>query len=145
MIDDNIYEKVDFNGSKGFIFIGDKLLVYRRDARVTNFPLRIDLPGGGKEGYETPFETFAREAKEEFGIEIKKENIVHSKAHQSIIEPWKQSYFFVAKLPASEEKNIVFGNEGTEFLLLSIDDYLNRKDIIDRHSVRLMDYLSLYK
>jgi 8-oxo-dGTP diphosphatase len=145
MIDDNVFKKIDFNGSKGFIFIGEKLLVYRRDSSVTNFPLMIDLPGGGKEGDETPFETFTREAKEEFGIEVKKENIVHSKAHQSIVEPWKQSYFFVAKLPASEEKNIVFGTEGTEFYLLEVDDYLNRKDIIDRHRVRLMDYLSLNK
>jgi len=145
MIDNNIYEKIDFNGSKGFIFIGNKLLVYRRDANVTNFPLMLDLPGGGKEGDETPFETFARETKEEFGIEIERENIVHSKAHQSIVEPWKQSYFIIVKLPASEEKNIVFGNEGTEFLLLGIDDYLNRKDIIDRHRVRLIDYFSLCK
>lgn len=145
MIDNNVYERIDFNGSKGFIFIGKKLLVYRRDANVTNFPLMIDLPGGGKEGDETPFETFAREAKEEFGIEIRKENIVHSKAHQSIVEPWKQSYFFVAKLPQSEEASIVFGSEGTEFYLLEVDYYLSREDVIDRHKVRLRDYLSLIK
>ena len=72
-------------------------------------------------------------------------NIVHAKAHQSIIEPWKQSYFIVAKLPASEEKNIVFGNEGTEFYLLELDEYLRREDVIDRHRLRLIDYLSLNK
>lgn len=142
MIYQNIFNKnIDFNGAKGFVFIGEKILCYRRDNKTTRFPLMIDLPGGGREENESPFETFTREVKEEFGIEIKKENIVYCKPHQSIIEPSKQSYFIVAKLEKDFESKIIFGNEGLEFLLLSVDDYLNRNDVIERHKGRLREYL----
>lgn len=144
MIDLNIYnEKIDFNGAKGFVFVGEKILCYRRDGKTTNLPFKIDLPGGGREGNESPFETFRRETMEEFGIEIEKENIVYANTHQSIIEPNKQSYFIVAKLPKDFENRIVFGNEGLEFLLLDIEDYLSRNDVVERHKVRLREYLEI--
>lgn len=61
----------DTIGSKGLVFIGDALLVYRRDGNTTNHPHELDLPGGApidenKPETETPFETFRREVKEEF-------------------------------------------------------------------------------
>ncbi len=132
---------IDFNGAKGFVFIGEKMLCYRRDGKTTSSPFMIDLPGGRREGNESPFETFAREAKEEFGIEIKKEDIVYTKTHKSVVEPDKESYFFIAKLSSDFEDKIVFGNEGLEFLLLSVDDYLGRNDVIERHKPRLREYL----
>ena len=143
MIDQNIFKKIDFNGAKGFVFIGEKLLVYRRDTKTTNLPLMIDLPGGGREGNESPFETLRREIKEEFGIEIKKENIVYSKALTSTINPLKQSYGFIIKLSKDFENKIVFGNEGLEYFLFTIDEYLKRDDVIERHKPRLVEYLSL--
>jgi 8-oxo-dGTP diphosphatase len=141
MIDEKIFKKIDFNGAKGFIFIGENILVYRRDTNTKNYPLMLDLPGGGKEGDETPFETFTREVKEEFGIQVKRENVVYSKPHQSIIEPWKYSYFIIAKLPQDFENKIVFGDEGVEYLILTVKDYLRREDVIERHQVRLREYL----
>ena len=61
MIDKNIFSKErNFHGVKGLIFIGNKILVYRRDNNTDSFPLYIDLPGGAKELGESPFETFKR-------------------------------------------------------------------------------------
>ena len=62
-------------GSKGLVFIDDKILVYRRDGNTTFRPHELDLPGGAPEGKETPFETFKREVKEEFNLDISKEDL----------------------------------------------------------------------
>jgi len=71
MIHENTFKKVDFNGAKGLVFLGNKILVYRRDNKTSNLPLCIDLPGGGRENDESPFDSFKREIKEEFGIDCK--------------------------------------------------------------------------
>jgi len=91
------HKRVAFNGARGLVFIGNKILVYRRDTRTTKFPLCIALPGGGKEGNETPFETFKRELFEEFSVTIDKDDIQFSEANQSADEPQKQSFFLVTK------------------------------------------------
>lgn len=143
MIDQDIFKKIDFHGAKGFVFIGEKILVYRRDENTKSSPLMIDLPGGGKEGDENPFETFTREVKEEFGIDIVKENIIYAKPHKSIFDTSKYSYFIIAKLPESYMDKIVFGNEGLEYMLITIDEYMGRNDVIERHRGRLKEYLAL--
>ena len=48
MIHENTYKKVDFNGAKGLVFLGDKILTYRRDNKTSNKPLCIDLPNSVK-------------------------------------------------------------------------------------------------
>lgn len=129
-------------GSKGLVFIGDKVLVYRRDGQTTIHPLEIDLPGGGPEGRETPFETFKREVKEEFGLEIHEEDIKYVRKYPSKLTPGKFGYYPVAKLPEDVEQHIVFGNEGSEYLLLALDDYLARDDAWAVFQDRAADYSS---
>lgn len=115
-------------GSKGIVFIGDKILVYRRDNNTKLYPLHIDLPGGGPEPHETPYETFKREVSEEFGLTINCTNIVYVKKYQSSLDKGKNSYFPVAKLTYSEANNIHFGNEGIEYMLMSLKEFINLKD-----------------
>lgn len=130
-------------GSKGLVFLGEKVLVYRRDEKTKNYPSCIDLPGGGPMPGETPFENYKREIKEEFGLEINSEHIVYFKKYPSKIEPSKFAYFPVAKLPADEEKNIRFGNEGTEYLLISTEELLGLKDFAWPYiKDRVKDYLA---
>lgn len=127
-------------GSKGLVFIGDQVLIYRRDNNTTNHPSELDLPGGGPELNETPFETFKREVAEEFGLNIIKENIVYVRKYASTIEKGKFAYFPVAKLPAKFEAEIKFGSEGSEFLLLSLEDYIARDDAWEVFQERAVDY-----
>lgn len=130
-------------GSKGLVFIGDKVLVYRRDSNTKNYPTYIDLPGGGPEPDETPFENYRREIKEEFGLDIYPEQVVYYKKYPSRIEPGKFAYFPVVKLPHSEEEHIRFGNEGSEYLLVSLDELLELKDLAWPYMKdRVKDYLS---
>jgi 8-oxo-dGTP diphosphatase len=127
-------------GSKGLVFIGDKVVVYRRDDKTDVHPLEIDLPGGGAIKGETPFETFRREVKEEFGLPIKPKDIVYARRYASTLVPGQFGYFPVAQLPASMEDKIVYGDEGLEYMLLSLDEYIALKDAWKAHQVRALDY-----
>jgi 8-oxo-dGTP diphosphatase len=130
-------------GAKGLVYIGSLLLVYRRDNKPKRAPLLIDVPGGGSDPGETGFETFQREVKEEFGLTINKENIVYAKRIPSRFpgEEGKFGYFAVAKLPDTAEKDIRFGDEGLEWMLMSEAEYLGHKDAWDIYRDRAKDYI----
>lgn len=131
-------------GSKGLVFIGEKILIYRRDNKTTSHPNELDIPGGGPEDGETPFETFKREVREEFEIEISSNDIVYVRKYPSIHEKGKFAYFPVVKLPAEMAANIKLGNEGGEFLLIDPKDYLTREDAWIVFQERAKDYLSIF-
>lgn len=141
MIHENTFEKIDFNGAKGVVFFEDKMLVYRRDNKTTNSPECIDLPGGGREGDESPFETFQREVEEEFGINIEKNEIEFSCTIPSIMEPEKKSFFIVAISQRFKPLDIIFGNEGTEWLLMTPEEFVQRPDGIERQQRRVKKYI----
>lgn len=141
MIHENTFSKGDFNGAKGIVFLGDEMLVYRRDTKTNNFPLHIDLPGGAREEDESPFETFQREVNEEFGIQIEKDEIDFSCTIPSTIEPDKKSFFIVAKTSRFKPEDIVFGDEGTEWMLMSVNEFIQRPDGIKRQQKRVKNYL----
>ena len=146
MIDQNLFEKNrNFHGVKGMVYLGDKILVYRRDGNTDSFPFHIDLPGGGKEDAESPFDTFKRELKEEFGINISKEDINYSKQYMSIMDPNKESYFVVTRPLNLKISEIVFGNEGLGFLLIPPDEYVNLNDGIKRQQDKVAEYLETLK
>lgn len=129
------------NGTKGLVYIGDRVIVYRRDNKTNLFPLHLDLPGGGPENKETPFETFRREVMEEFSLNIARENIKYAVRSPSSLYPDKYAYFCVAKLPKSYEEKIVFGDEGIEYMLMDINEFIEHKDGWPIFQLRAKDYL----
>lgn len=141
MIHENTFEKVDFHGAKGLIFLDDKMLVYRRDHNTANFPGYIDLPGGECEEGETPFQTFQREVKEEFGIDIKEDELEFSCTIPSAVEPGQKSFFLVVKTTRFKAEDIIFGNEGSEWLLMMPQEFVHRPDGIKRQQERVTKYL----
>ena len=66
---DCIDKKFDFTGSKIALICGDKVLTILRDDKDDiPCPNMWELPGGGREGNESPFECAAREVYKELGI-----------------------------------------------------------------------------
>lgn len=141
MIHPDTFKVTEFSGAKGLVFMGDKIVSYRRDNKTNSCPGLIDLPGGGREGNESPFETFKREIVEEFGIEIKEEDIIASFRKNSSVHPGTKTFFVVAKTKFNKN-DIIFGNEGTEWMLMTIEEFLNRPDGIERQQDRVREYLS---
>jgi len=141
MIHKDTYKKVNFNGAKGLVFLGNQIIAYRRDTNTKNFPGSIDMIGGGRAGDESPFETFKREVKEEIGLDIKKDDIRFSCPFQSHDDPRKVSFFFVTKPLKFNKSDVRFGDEGTECLMMTPEEFISRSDGIERQQKRVKDYL----
>jgi 8-oxo-dGTP diphosphatase len=141
MIHEDTFKKCDFHGAMGLVFLGDKILVSRRDYKTDHSPGLIDLPGGGGKADESPFDTFRREVKEEYGLDIKKENIQSSRTVPDINDPEKKSFFFVTKALKYTSKDINFGDEGTQWFLMTPEEFVNRPDGVEGYEKIIKSYL----
>lgn len=110
-----------FSGAKLALFLGSDLLVILRDDRPDiPFPGHWDLPGGGREGQETPETCILRETREEVGLQLHPSDLVWAKSYQ---RPHGRVWFFAAHLPASARAGVTFGSEGQGWRLVSPADY----------------------
>jgi len=115
--------------SKGLVYIGDKLLIYRRDNEAPTHPLFLDVPGGRTEGAESPFETWKREVKEEFNLDVTREGIVWSRKYNLEDKPGKSVYFNVSIFPESSIDDVQLGGEGIEWMLMTPEEFLAQQDV----------------
>lgn len=132
-----------FSGAKIALLCDTHVLVYLRDDKPTiPYPNQWDLPGGGREGDETPAECALRELHEEFGLRLARDRIHWSReyARANIAAP-HTTHFFVATLAMEETERIVFGHEGQHWRLMPVTEFLARDDAITHLQARLQDYL----
>ena len=135
-------KQFDFTGCKIALICGDRILTILRDNKENiPWPNTWELPGGGREGDETPFECAAREVYEELKIQLSKDDIVWSWIYPSMLDENKNSVFLVGKLTQEQFDNITFGDEGQGFKLMSIEEFLNSKQAVPQLQGRLRDYL----
>lgn len=114
-----------FHGAKAAIFVGDRLVtVLRDDIAGIEWPGWWDLPGGGREGDETPEETVLREIREEVALVIPPEALLWRRSFASATKVGTQSWFFVARLSPHAEADIVLGDEGQEWRLVDLQEFL---------------------
>ena len=132
----------DFTGCKIALFFGDKLLTILRDNK-DNIPWSNmwELPGGGREGDESPLECVAREVFEELGITLTEDCLLWSKVYPSMLYEGRQSVFMVGQLSQNQFDSITFGDEGQTYKLISIEEFLNSKQAVPQLQARLRDYL----
>lgn len=133
---------LDFSGVKIALIYGDKVLtILRDDIPDIPYPNMIELPGGGREDMETPFQCVQREVYEELGISISRESITWVKTYPGIVTPDKLSVFMVASITLEMINAISFGDEGQGYQLMLIDDFLMDSSVIPQLQMRLQDYL----
>ena len=125
----------EFEGAKLILFLGERILVLRRDDRPDiPWPGRLDLPGGGREGEETAEVCVTRETSEEVGLTVHAKDLVWR-------ERLDRGVFFAAHLPASAEREIVFGSEGQGWLLMSPQDFIQHPEAIPHFAEIVQRYL----
>ena len=133
---------LDFTGCKIALICDGRILTILRDDKPTiPWPNLWELPGGGREGNESPFDCVAREVYEELSIQLSKEDIVWSWIYPSMLDENKNSVFLVGKLTQEQFDNITFGDEGQAYKLMPIEEFLNSKQAVPQLQGRLRDYL----
>jgi len=130
-----------FHGCKVALFIGDKLLISLRDDKPDiPYPNMWDFVGGGREGNETPEDTLIRETKEEVGLDLQPEDLIWKRRYRANFRPDVHVYFFVARLPASYEAKIVFGDEGQGWKLVTMSEFHSIHNMVPSYTSRLEDW-----
>lgn len=142
MLEDCLEERFDFTGCKIALFCDGQILTILRDDKPTiPWPNLWELPGGGREGNETPFECVAREVYEELNIQLSKDDIVWSRIYPSMLDENKKSVFLVGKLAQEQFNSIVFGDEGQGYKLVRLEEFLASDRVVPQLQERVRDYV----
>ena len=135
-------QQLDYTGCKIALICDGRILTILRDDKPTiPWPNLWELPGGGREGDESPFECAAREVYEELTIQLSKDDIIWSWIYPSMLDENKKSVFLVGKLTQEQFDSIVFGDEGQSFKLMSIEEFLTLDQVVPQLQERVRDYV----
>ena len=141
---DLLHKHQGFSGCKIVLICDDKLLtILRDDISTIPWPNMWELPGGGREGEETPFECVQREVFEELGLKLEETAIVWAKEYQGMLVPDETSIFMVGTITQEDFASIVFGDEGQAYQMMDVSRFLSDKKVIPQLQDRLKDYLEV--
>ena len=136
----------NFSGTKIACLHGNKILVYRRDDIPSiPFPDHWDLPGGGREGDETPEECGLRELEEEFGLTLTLDRITWLKRYPASSSSADDTIFAVLMLESNDVDQIQFGDEGQFWKLMHVREFFEHKEVQGQLQNRLADYFDALK
>ena len=132
---------LSFQGVKVALINNGKVLTVLRD-NISNipYPNMWDLAGGGRENEESPYETMRREVLEELNIDIPESSVVWVKHYESVTKPGKKSVFMVANISDHQIESIKFGEEGQGYKMVTFQEFLDNKDVIEQLKHRFLDY-----
>lgn len=126
----------DFSGAKVVILSSDRLVTLKRDDDPgIPWPGLWDLPGGGREGAETAEACVIRETREETGLVLSPDRIVHRARYGD-------RAFFGAEWPGLTEADLRLGDEGQALVLMPVTEFLLRSDAIPPLRDRLARFLA---
>jgi 8-oxo-dGTP diphosphatase len=111
------WDGADFAGAKLAALVDGHILTYRRDNKPgIPWPGLIDLPGGGREGDESPALCALRELHEEFGLHLPEQRIWWARPFPAMdarsSSLGRTGWFLAAAITRSEVNAIRFGTEG---------------------------------
>ena len=141
---DLLHKQLEFSGCKSALLCDDRLLtILRDDISTIPWPNMWELPGGGREDEETPFECVQREVFEELGLKLEETAIVWAKEYKGMLDPDKTSIFMVGTITQEECASIVFGDEGQAYQMMDVSQFLADDKVIPQLQSRLRDYLEV--
>ena len=141
MLEDCLEERFEFTGCKiALICEGQILTILRDDKEDIPWPNMWELPGGGREGNETPFECVAREVYEELSIQLSKADVIWFQIYP-MLDGNKKSVFLVGRLTQEQFESIIFGDEGQGYKLVSFEEFLTSDRVVPQLQERVRDYM----
>lgn len=132
-----------FSGAKLAALNRGRILTYRRDDIPSiPFPGLIDLPGGGREGEESPVQCALRELHEEFGLDLPPTRIVHASAWPHTHDSRLAAHFLALHLEDEDITAIRFGSEGSDPAMMPVAKFLAHPRAIPHLQQRLATCLT---
>lgn len=120
-----------FMGAKVALVAGSAVLTYLRDDFPhIPWPNFWDLPGGGREGQESPEACVLRELAEEFGLTLPPERLLWRQEMPAMLDPGRASWFFAGRLLPEEIAAIRFGDEGQHWQLMPLARFLTHPQAV---------------
>ncbi|MFN7055180.1 NUDIX domain-containing protein [Hyphomonas sp.] len=131
-----------FSGTKMALICETSLIAYLRDDKPgIPFPGMWDLPGGGREGAESPIECALRELEEEFGLLLDPACIRQVRRYHNPARTGLDTYFCIAAAEASDIARIRFGDEGQHWRLMGIEEFISHPNAVPHLQQRLAEML----
>lgn len=131
-----------FNGANLALFHrGQIITLLRDDIAGIPWPNRWDLPGGGREGRESPIGCALRELREELNIRLPAAAIHRQRRFASDQPGRAPSVFLAAEMPEELLSYIRLGDEGQGWQWMSPARYLSHARAIPTLQARLAVYL----
>lgn len=129
-----------FNGAKLALIVGARVITILRDVRPDiPYPNHWDLPGGGREGMETPVACALRETHEELGLVLDATVITWGRA---FVTGLQRTWFFVGHVPENIIDDIVFGDEGQYWQMMGIETFVNHPQAVPNFKTRVGIYVA---
>jgi 8-oxo-dGTP diphosphatase len=136
------FEGSEFRGAKLALLVGDRVLVLRRDDIPSiPFPGHWDLPGGGREGDESPEACLRRELAEELGVTLPPTPLGYGRAWPNWAGAVEPDWFFVHRDDGFDAGRVRLGDEGTGWELMQVATFLANPRSVPHLARRLAVYL----
>ena len=117
---------LDFIGAKAALLNRGRLLTYLRDDRPgLRWSGMWDLPGGGREGVESPEQCLLREVEEEFGLRLTANRLRDRRVWPAMDGSDLPGVFFAGTLTDADVAAIRFGDEGQIWQMMPVAEYLS--------------------
>lgn len=128
----------DFGGTKIALVCYGQVVAYLRDDKP-DIPFRglWDMPGGGREGDESPIACGLREVEEEFGLSLDSQRVIALRRFSSGNLNGLDTWFSVATIEPEEIELVRFGSEGQRWLLMTIAEFLEHPRAVPHMKNRL--------
>ncbi|SHI96705.1 NUDIX domain-containing protein [Wenxinia saemankumensis] len=120
-----------FDGAKAAVLVGGRLLVLRRDDRPgLRWRGMLDLPGGGREGRESPAETLVREIREETGLDLGRARWRGGRCYPAAHRARARVWFLRVRVPGGAAARIRMGAEGQGWVLMAPSAFVAAPDAV---------------
>ena len=135
----------EFDGAKlALIAQGRILTLLRDDIPSIPFPGMWDLPGGGREGAETPEQTVLRETLEETALALPEDALTWRQSFPGLLPGQGPTWFFAARVGAEWIGREALGDEGQRLDWMPLPEFLSHPKAISRLVARVQGYLAAH-